>query len=148
MRVLFFTSLNIGRQNTQVLSYRSKNSPPDCFLYALTVLKEIITLSTFKELSSIWEFFFLRSSRSPRFALHRRIVESLRFDSLLTLFSPFSLLWAVSLVKNDSQSFFISLPSSQRDNFDLWSNTKNAQPLGWAFFIISLRTTMIALRQV
>ena len=79
---------------------------------------------------------FLRSSLLAAPALHRRIVVCLRLDTLFTLGLSHSLLWAVSLVKNDTQSFSTSLPSSQRDNFDLWSKQKCPTSVG--HFLLSL----------
>ena len=43
--------------------------------------------------------------------LHRRIVVCSRLDALLTLGSADALLWAVSLVKNNTQLFLTSLPN-------------------------------------
>ena len=50
--------------------------------------------------------------------LHRRIVVCGRLDALLTLGLADALLWAVSLVKNNTQLFLTSLPNELRSSYN------------------------------
>ncbi len=50
--------------------------------------------------------------------LHRRIVVCGRLDALLTLGSADALLWAVSLVKNNTQLFLTLLPNEPRSSYN------------------------------
>ena len=55
----FFFSTTSGPQST-ALAVSAKNSPPDCFIHASTVLKEIITLFlSYTPLQKTAEEFFL-----------------------------------------------------------------------------------------
>ena len=114
-------------------------------------------LSIYKKLSHfMWEFFaFIYSGPPPS---HSRNASLIRLAPFTSCFGRFRLLKTKAYCfqhrypyegKKEvrSQSSSSCTPSSRRDNFDQRSNTKNAL-LCRAFFIISSRITMIALRQV